>query len=285
MITHYACDILPLLEEMAETIAPHCGVILLSGSQHLSEAFVQKQRCPEHFQIITGAFDSPWIRDRSPFAVSTAHGRQWFVPECTDMDRAQDDVLFESILAKPSQKLPLKPLSQGNLIVADKGWVFATSDILLESQLSLPEINQYNTCLGIRQWCVFEGFTQEMTGHADVHIRVLSSHLIAVAWNLSSSEDRQKIKKLMQMIYAYKKNIAIIKIPIRSRGSHYASLLNWIQLADQLLIPRYTLTRPKDINTTSALLSSYGYKVHFIDSPTLQEGGSLHCLSASIYIS
>jgi len=285
MLTHYDCSILPLLEEMATAIAPHCGVILLSGSPLLSEAFVSRQAYPEYFQIITGAFDSPWIRDRSPFAVATESGTAWFVPECAEMDRPYDDSLFKHILLKPSQTLPIKPLSQGNLIVADRGWVFATSDLLSESGLLHSELSRYNSLLGITQWYIFDGFSQEMTGHADVHIRVLSPSLIAVAWNLSSSEDRHRIKKLIQMIHAEDHSITILKIPIRSRGTHYASLLNWIQLGDRLFLPRYTLTPPKDINTATELLNTYGYIVHFIDSPTLKEGGSLHCLSASVFIS
>ncbi len=285
MLTHYDCSILPLLEEMATAIAPHCGVILLSGSRLLSEAFVAIQSYPEHFQIIIGAFDSPWIRDRSPFAVSTQSGTVWFVPECEEMDRPNDDSLFATILVKPFQTLPIKPLSQGNLIVADQGWVFSTSDLLSQSGLEHSDLAYYNTLLGLTHWSVFDGFAQEMTGHADVHIRVLSPSLIAIAWNLSSAADRYRIKKLMQMIHSRDSSITILKIPIRSRGTHYASLLNWIQLGNHLLLPRYTLTQQKDINAVTKLLNTHGYTVQFIDSPTLQEGGSLHCLSASVFIS
>ncbi len=269
---------------MATKISAYCGVILLSGSRLLSEAFVAKQKYPEHFQIITAVFDSPWLRDRSPFAVATDRGVDWFVPACPEMDRPHDDTLFAQILAKPSQPFPIKPLAQGNIVVADRGWVFATSDIVLESGLGCNALNQHNRVLGISQWFVFEGFSQEKTGHADVHIRVLSSRLIAVAWNLSSAEDRSKIKKLIQMIRVYDRKMTILKIPIRSKGSHYASLLNWIQLGDVLLLPRYTLTPQKDIDITTKLLGDHGYYVQFIHSPTLEEGGSLHCLSASVFV-
>ena len=284
MVPHYDCSILPLLEEMATKISAYCGVILLSGSPLLSEAFVAKQKHPVHFQIVTAAFDSPWLRDRSPFAVAIDTGVDWFVPDCPEMDRPHDDALFAKILAKSSQSLPIKPLSQGNIVVADRGWVFATSDILLESGLGRNALDQHNGVLGISRWFVFEGFSQEKTGHADVHIRVLSSRLIAVAWNLSSAEDRSKIKKLIQMIRTYDSEMTILKIPIRSKGSHYASLLNWIQLGDELLLPRYTLTPQKDIHSATKLLEDHGYNVQFIHSPTLEEGGSLHCLSASVFV-
>jgi N-dimethylarginine dimethylaminohydrolase len=138
--------------------------------------------------------------------------------------------------------------------------------------------------LGINRWIVFTAFTEEPTRHADLHVRFLSKNLAAVAWSLTSEKDRQLADELINQLKQTLPGIRIIRVPMRSEGSRYASPLNWIQLGTELLVPRYELTQEDDIAQTTALLSNEGFNPTYIESPTLDTGGSLHCLTASIYL-
>lgn len=284
MVPHYRCELTPLLENIASSVSKTCGVILLSSDKSFSEGFIETQKNSPHFSLITAALDTPWIRDRSPVAIKTPSGIRWCNPGIDDMDRPNDDHLFNLISTKHLQASPLPILPQGNLVAGSRGLMLSTSEILKQNNIKLSELASYKGSLGIRDWLIFSGFRNEMTGHADVHVRVLSSHLIAVAWNLSVKADKVAMQKLIKKIQCYDESIKIIKIPIRSKGNKYGSLVNWIQIGKKLLIPRFDLTPKEDIKNTTHLLNEHGFKVEYIYSPTLVSGGSLHCLTASIYI-
>jgi hypothetical protein len=78
--------------------------------------------------------------------------------------------------------------------------------------------------------------------------------------------------------------IEILRLPLRSDGSLYASPLNWVHIGRTVLVPRYPLTTTADIDTIRRSLGRHGFRAQFVDSPTLEFGGSLHCLTASIYV-
>lgn len=285
MVPHYKCSITPLLEEIVQSIAPLCGVILLSPCRTLSEEFVAMQNYSHHYSVITASFDTPWIRDRSPFAIATENGIVWCLPQVGIMDgRPYDDVLFSQICSNATFLSPIDFLPQGNMVVGDEGVTFVTDQVLILNQINISQLNMQKEKLGVKKWIVFSGFENEVTGHADVHVRSLGPKLIAVAWNLSSEDDRKTIQSLIDKIRIYDKSINILRIPIRSSGKKYASLVNWIQIGSHIIIPRYDLTTKEDINDTTKLFEKYHFTVEYIYSPTLEEGGSLHCLSASIYV-
>jgi len=280
MIPHFRSDNTALLETMITAVMPYCGVIVLSNDPCFSQTFLSTLPLQEHFTLIQTKYDTPWIRDRSPLAVARGNEVYWYIPSIPNMKRPFDDKLFFRISKQKRGKFPIRGLSLGNLIVGDKGVTFSTSEILEHTHR--PQRHQKR--LGIRRWIIFDRFTHESTGHADLYIRVLSPSLIAVAWNLSSKEDRNKMQKLIYKIKRLHKQITVLKIPIRSKKEQYASLLNWIQLDTHIILPSYTLTRKTDKKKTKALLSKHGFTSRFIHSPTLKEGGSLHCLSASIFV-
>ncbi len=284
MLPHYPCDLTPFLEDIAVHAAKYCGVILLSQDKAFSQCFIASQKYPEHFSIVTASMDTPWIRDRAPLTVKVNGEIQWYQSIVEDMDRPYDDKIFASISKKPLKKLKLKYLPQGNMVAGSKGLMFSTREILSRNQLQKTQLEKYAKTLGIQEWILFSGFRKEMTGHADLHIRVLKANLIAVAWNLSVKADRVLIQQLIDKIQSYNSHIRVIKIPIRSRNREYASLVNWLQIGHQLLIPRYDLTQEEDIEETNKLLNDKGFQTHYIYSPTLKMAGSIHCLTASIYI-
>ncbi len=284
MVPHCRCDLIEILENIAKAVSPHCGVILLSEDQEFSQAFLETTDHPDHFSIITAPYDTPWIRDRSPVAVKCGHNVRWLRPVVENMGRPNDDVLFKLISANKHDCVPLGVLPQGNMVAGQDGLMLVTRDILKANHLNRNDLKKYNQNLGVSKWLVFTGFAKETTGHADVHIRVLEKHLYAVAWNLSVKQDRQRIQRLTDMLQKYDDKARIIKIPIRSRGQKYASLVNWIQLGQKIIAPKFDETPQSDIEQTENILNKHGFDVDFVYSPTSHLGGSLHCLTASIFV-
>lgn len=284
MVPHYHSDITPLLEEIATKVTDYCGVILLSNDQAFTQTFIRTQKNPSHFSVVTARFDTPWIRDRSPIAIKAPSGIRWSIPRADMDNRHNDNRLFARICATPRDQSPVSFLPQGNIVAGAKGLALVSQDVLQDNDLTLADLDTYSQTLGIKHWLIFRNFKREQTGHADVHVRVLRPRLIAIAWNLSLKRDRETATQLINKIQKYDARIRVIKIPIRSKGERYASLVNWLQIGNRLLVPRYPITEAVDIEETRNLLQKYGFRVEFIYSPTLEYSGSLHCLTASIFV-
>lgn len=284
MVAHYNAEITPLLEEIAIRVSRYCGVILLSSNKDFTRSFIAARKNQSRFTCITAPFNTPWIRDRSPIAVSTGEGIRWTIPRVPMSDRPRDNRLFTRICAVPYEISPFAFLPQGNIVAGPKGMVMVSKEVMSDNQLDEEALDLYSASLGVKRWLVFNNYKNEQTGHADVHVRVLKPKLFAVAWNLSVKQDRLKSEQLIKKIRQYDKDVRVLKIPIRSRGSQYASLVNWIQIGNRLILPRYELTKAADIEKTRKMLHKHGFTVEFIYSPTLQYSGSLHCLTASIFV-
>jgi len=138
--------------------------------------------------------------------------------------------------------------------------------------------------LGIRRWIVFEPFPDEPTGHADVHVRFLNAHLMAVAWHRNDSILQQRAMAIEDSVRAVRPRIRSLRIPLAREGKRYASLVNWIQIGRNLLLPTYELTAAEALAGATRLLADEGFHVHALASPTLDLGGSLHCLTASVFV-
>lgn len=284
MVPHYYSEITPLLEEIAIRLSRYCGVILLSSDKAFTQSFIAARKNKSRYTVISAPFDTPWIRDRSPVAISTSKGIRWTIPRVPMTDRPKDNRLFTRVCAVPYEISPFAFLPQGNIVAGPRGLVMVSKEVMLDNKLDMTDLDSYAESLGVKRWLLFNNFKNEQTGHADVHVRVLKPKLFAVAWNLSIKQDRIRAEQLIKKIKQYDKGIQVLKIPIRSRGAQYASLVNWIQIGRRLLLPRYDLTKAVDITATRKLLHRHGFSVEFIYSPTLQYSGSLHCLTASIFI-
>ena len=127
-------------------------------------------------------------------------------------------------------------------------------------------------------------FAAETTGHADLYARFLHSRLLAVAWSETLAADREVAEELEARVRRALPGIEILRLPLRSQGPLYASPLNWVHVGRTVLVPRYPLTTPADVDTITRSLGGHGFRVELVDSPTLEFGGSLHCLTASVYV-
>lgn len=286
LVPHYGITSIDLLEHIATAAAEHVGVILLSPDPEATRKFIATQPDPARFSHLIAASDTAWIHDRAPVAVRRADGRiTWHLPRWPGDERRADAALFESISVHPMEPTLLH-LARGNLIAGPGGLALSTRQLLAENaQPSATPLREGARQLGIRRWIVFTPFTHELTHHADVHVRFLSETLAAVAWNRSLARDRTLAEDLERQLRDAVPGLRVLRIPIRSQTSRYASLLNWIQLGTALLIPHFELTPEEDLLETRELLEALGFKLQFIESPTLESGGSLHCLTAPVYLS
>lgn len=284
MVPHYRSTILTVLEAIAAFAARVIGVVLLSSDPEFTRAFVATQPHPERFSVVTAPFDSPWLRDRSPVAIRQGGGYRWAVTRLTPMNRPLDDVLFSRISRPRLDTVPIV-LAHGNIVAGPRGVALTTDRVLADNPgADVASLSPAVAQLGIRRWIIVRSFAGEMTGHTDVYARFLRPGLLAVAWSETLAEDRDVATDLEARVIRALPGIEILRLPMRSEGRHYASPLNWVQIGRTLLVPRYALTPPDDTERIARSLRGAEFKSEFIDSPTEEFGGSLHCLTASIYV-
>ncbi len=284
MVPHYPPASLPLLEAVAIAAARHVGVILLSNHPAGTHAFIARQPDPERFSVVGADYDTPWIRDRSPIVVRESGGVRWVLPKMQDMKRGRDDALFETLSAVPTRPAPLV-IAQGNLVAGPEGLAISTARVMTDNGFGdIAELAPAAAELGIGRWIVIPHFREEPSGHADVHVRLLAPDLAAVAWNAGDGGDRAVAEWVERELAASLPAARLLRIPLRRDGKRFASLVNWIQIGRELLIPRFEATPDADVVEARRVLEAEGFRCEFIASPTDELGGSLHCLTASIFV-
>lgn len=283
IVPHYHSTILSTLEAIAEQASQHSGIILLAQDRAMSEAFVAAQPNAELFHIITAPYDTPWLRDRSPVAVRQGGQIHWVLPRLNTDERPLDEQLFERIARKPVEDAGIS-LPHGNLVAGPDGRAVVMLTKPDDEREWREGLRQLAPLLGVRDWIVTPGFRREITGHADVHMRFLNARLAAIAWNEDDQDDQAIAQQLQQALLTSLPQLHILPLPLRSEGDHYASPLNWLQFGRQLLIPRYPITPARDLYEIRQRLQTVGYRCRFIYSPTLEFAGSLHCLTASVFV-
>jgi agmatine/peptidylarginine deiminase len=284
MVPYYPSDLLPLFEDLASEASRHIGVILLAQLPAAAQAFVELQPDPERFSIVAAEHDSPWIRDRSPIAIRAREGVRWVLPRLPETDRKRDDELFDLLVAREREPSPIR-VAGGNLVAGPRGIAVSSAAVLVENGCSAEQLKRHAAHLGIRRWILFPPFTDETSGHADIHVRFLRQNLVAVAWNPDNRADQHVSRGLESMLRRTLPRARILRLPVRAEGERYASPLNWVQLGRRLLVPVFTLTPAEDRRLLCRDLEAEGFRVTFIESSSaLDLGGSLHCLTASVFV-
>jgi agmatine/peptidylarginine deiminase len=266
LVPHYDTSIRQTLEQTARIASNHIGVILLSVNPSFTQRFLDAQGNADHYTVITGSFDTPWVRDRSPVATDTPQGICWILPRMPPDDREHDQTLFQKICAHSFEHSRLT-FAQGNLVAGPNGVVLSTTRLLEENELQNTDgLKELKAQLGIEHWILFEPFHQEQTGHADVHARFLGPNLLVTAWNDANILDQAKIERLEAQVDLALPGIEIIRLPLWADKDRYASPVNWIQLGDVLLVPRYRETPDSHCAQIKALLDPHGIQTYFNDS-------------------
>ena len=273
------------LRKLAELASRTTGVLLLARERKPAEDFVKATGHPDRFRIRTAPFDTPWVRDCAPLAIARRGGFDWIFPKVTlPPDRTFDASLFAALTRRTVPTAPIYA-AQGNLVAGPRGLVLSSRTVLVENDAGPDyDFRPAKRALGIRRWLFFPAFARELTGHADVYARFLSPRLLAVAESRSIAGDRRIAGQIERAVRREIPGVETIRLPLRSEGEAYASPVNWVQIGRRLLVPRYPLTTARDVRTIANRLGRHGYKVEFITCDTLDKGGALHCLSASIYV-
>ena len=125
---------------------------------------------------------------------------------------------------------------------------------------------------------------KEVTGHIDTMVRFLSPTLAAVAYDNANAEDRDIISLCTEILKRQVPDLSILHFPMIETQSGYASPVNWVQLGNQVLVPHFPEASNPQMDSIAQKLQDAGFIPHLIPSPTSATGGSLHCLTASIFV-
>lgn len=283
MVPHYRTDVRELLEQVAVLAARSVGVLLLTQHPAATEAFLRAQGDADRFSAIRAIFDTPWLRDRSPLAVRNRRGVRWVLPRGGDGERELDAALFGEIAAHAWEESPLA-LEHGNLVAGPRGLAFSTTRVLAQNpEMTRVELREAARRLGIRRWVLFRALPSDPIAHADTYLRFLSPRLAAVACP-RGADGRAVNASIEQLLATYAPATRLLRLPIRAGDGFHASPLNWVQLGRQLIVPAYPETTRRDRVLIQRALEAEGFQVGFVESPTSHLGGSVHCLTASIYV-
>jgi len=283
IIPHYDSSIRDTLEAIARAASEEAGVILLSGDPHMSRQFVDRCNHSERFSIIAAPYDSPWVRDRSPIAVRHGDECRWVVPTDHMPERENDAKLFQSIVMHPLVPINLH-LPQGNLVAGTDGTALSTTRVLVDNDLtSEAGLRPFLEPLGIRNWLLFESFKADTIAHMDCYARFAGPDLLFLAWQQDDTKYRERAATLEHQLKEILPTLETVRLPVCMNGEMFNSPLNWIQLDDLLLLPDFPETSLAAKAAITKTLRDHGFRVVYIDSPTTDSGGALHCLTASVF--
>nr|WP_274705558.1 agmatine deiminase family protein [Salipiger pentaromativorans] len=272
------------LEALAGEISRQAGVVLICRDPDAARRFVAGQARPEHFGIVTGGFDSPWLRDHAPVALR-AEGRLRYVrPLRHGTPRENDGRLFETVFPAAERITPLN-LAAGNLVTGSGGLAVSTDGILEENGLEDPgPLLPMARMLGIHDWLIVPGFPDDLSRHSDCMLRFLGPDLAAICLRDDDPEARRASDACRDGLRKLRPEIRLLDLPAAAGPGGFNSPLNWIQLGQTLLLPDFGVEDPL-ARTRTARLRAAGFDGLSIPCATSGLGGALHCLTASVFAS
>ena len=272
------------LETLAVEMAHHVGVLLIGPDGPDLHAFANGQPVPERFAVVTAEYESPWLRDHGPIAVRSMDGVHQILPRLNHVKRPKDVVLFESLMATPCEQTSLF-LHAGNLVRGPNGIAISTNDLLgLNGLTDMAQLDPSARQLGVNHWVVVDAFSDDASKHTDCMVRFLSPTLCAVVRRSDNAKACQTIDFLMGELQQLIPDLRFLEIQAKATGAHFDSPVNWVQLGQTILLPRFGADDPNCQGAADSVAAE-GYVPVFIDCATKGLGGGLHCLTASIYAS
>ena len=270
------------LETLAARLSERAGVILICDDPDTAQDFVAGQAHPEHFGLILGAFDTPWLRDHAPVALRVGDGLRHVRPLRYRTRRERDAQLFGTIFPKAGCATP-QNVAGGNLVAGPDGLVISTVGVLEENALDDPAaLQDTGRALGIRDWLIVPAFPDDLSRHSDCMVRFLAPDLVALCRRLDNADAVAASAEVKAAIRALRPDIRILDLPTEAGEAGFDSPVNWIQLDDCLLVPDFG-ARDRLADRRRALLEAQGFDVVPIPCPTTGLGGALHCLTASVF--
>lgn len=278
----WAFDIRATLEALGTAAADHVGVILITRDPGLAESFVAAQEVPDHFGIVIGGYDSPWLRDHAPIAVREGDGIVQVRPAMPETGRPNDTDLFATIMPQAREVTPLR-LAGGNLIVGLGGLAVSTDNVLAENGCeTVDDLAPMARQLGIRDWVIVPRFADDISGHSDLMLRFLGPDLCALCARKDDAVAAEITADLRETLIALRPGLRFVSLPAVAVGESFDSPLNWVQLGDHLLVPDFGVDDPF-AEDRAERLRQHGLHTVSIPTETGRLGGALHCLTASVF--
>jgi len=296
LVVAYAEEWTSSLEQIIAGAAGQARVLVLAaGAQARTPAFRHMTRA-SHVDVLTGAFDSPWVRDYGPlqtFEFATGplwldFGYAWNRPE----DDRVPDVLSARLQARVEN--PGFELDGGGVISNGQGLCALTQTSLLDAGFpegASDELEVFLGSLGCHASAVLPTIPGEPTGHADVVAQFLATDLVMVAWldpnthpELSEALDAVAVR-LQTTAELADYPLQVIRIPIHASGDTFFSYVNATRLRSRLLVPRFN-ELPEGLERTAySLLAAAlpGVSLVPIDADVMVRlGGAVHCVTLGL---
>lgn len=281
-IPYWRFDIRETLEELARLAATRTGVILIGPDPLAAQEFATSTGMADHFGIVAGAYDSPWMRDHAPIALRDGEALWWIRPKRPDFaERKLDPELFHQIMPRARGPTDLN-IAGGNLVAGPNGLTISTHALLAENpQAKDADFRAAGAQLGITDWLFVPPFADDISAHTDSMIRFLRPDLCAIARRVDDPAAAQVSETLHAAIAFNQPEMKTLMLPVTARQGAFTSPLNWIQLDDLLIIPDFGVDPNADLR--QVLLENQGFRVETVPCPTTGLGGALHCITASVF--
>ncbi len=283
LVPHLHVAVRPVLESIARAACSHTGVILVSDDPVASAEFAKSCPVPEHLSVVAASPDTPWIRDLSPFPVVRDQSLHWLQPMPHLPDRERDSALFQTITRRPMEPVPYR-MPRGNVVAGPDGLMLCTTRFFSDNDLQpSADLDALKGQMDVRTILFFPPLPMDSIAHADCYVRFLSPACVALARVPEQPRFQADMNRLADLLSERLPGLTVLWVPVGVGEETIASPLNWIQLGTRLLIPDVPeLSAPEKKELTRSLAGK-GFQATWLPSPGIQAGGSLHCLTASIF--
>ena len=296
LVVAYEEDWVDSLQQIIQAAAGQTRVLLLTAPSEARTRAFQRLTTAPHVDVLTGDFDSPWVRDYGPLQTyELAAGPLWldfgYVSNRPEDDRAPD--VLAAHLHSRVENAGFE-LDGGAVISNGQGLCALTRASLFEAGFADPAADGFEVflgSLGCHATTILPEIPGEPTGHADVVAQFLASDLAMVAWldpgtntELSLALDRvaEDLETTAQQA-GYP--LQIVRIPIQTSGDTFFSYVNATRLRTRLLVPRFN-ELPQEVERaayTSLATALPEVSIVPIDADLMVRlGGAVHCITLGL---
>ncbi len=296
LLVAYEAEWVDSVRQLIVAAAGQARVLLLTTVDEAQTAALRQLATARHVDLLTGDFDSPWVRDYGPLQThELAAGPLWLDFGYT-WHRPQDDQLPSVLSSRLQARLenPGFDLDGGAVISNGQGLCALTRTSLLDAGFANPasdELEVFLAGLGCHATAVLPAVPGEPTGHVDVVAQFLATDLAMVA-RMDPSTDPDLARALDGVAdhLAATAEVAdyplqIVRVPLGTSGDTFFSYVNATRLEGRLLVPRFNeLPDALEHEAHAALARALpDVSIVPIDADVMvRRGGAIHCVTLGL---